>query len=324
MRVIQVSQFGGPEVLVPTEAPDPVAGAGQAVVGVSVADILFVETQIRSGWGAEYFHMKPPYVPGFGVGGQVLAVGEGVDPGWIGRRVIADTGRRGGYAEKAVVAAEALIAVPQGLGLPEAAALMHDGTTAMALAHAARIQPHQWVLVVAAAGGLGALLVQLAHQAGARVIGAARGKRKLSLVRELGADAVVDYSEPDWVEQVRKATGGHGADVVFDGAGGQLGRAAFEVAARGAWFSAHGAPSGGFARIDPKEAEQRGVTLRGIQDVQMKGAEKQRWVEKALSEAAAGRLRPIIGQSFPLERAADAHAALEARQVLGKALLVIE
>src|SRR5882724_7314317 len=237
MRVVQVRRFGGPEVLVPGEAPDPVAGAGQVVVDVTAADVLFVETQIRRGWGGEYFAVEPPYVPGDGVAGQVISVGEGMDPGWIGRRVVSRTGERGGYAEQALVAADGLIPVPDGLGLPEAAALLHDGNTALILAEKAEIQPGEWVLVLPAAGGLGILLVQLAHAAGARVIGAARGKRKLDLARELGADVVVDYSEPGWVEGVRQASGGRGADLVFDGVGGEIGGAAFEVTAPGGRFS---------------------------------------------------------------------------------------
>jgi len=323
MRMVQVTRFGGPEVLVTSEAPDPVAGPGQVVVDVSVAPVLFVETQIRRGWGGEWFKVKPPYVPGFGVAGQVISVGEGVDPGWVGRHVVTNTHEGGGYAEQAVAPAEGLIPVPDGLGLREAAALLHDGTTALGLAEGARIRPKEWVLVVAAAGGLGILLMQLAHVAGARVIGAARGKRKLDLARELGADAVVDYSEPGWPERVRDAARGTGPDVVFDGVGGQIGRAAFEVTARGGRFSAHGAPSGAFAPIDPQEAERRGVTVRGIEQVQFAPADAKRLAERALSEAAAGRIRPVIGQTFPLERAADAHAAIEARGVIGKTLLLI-
>ncbi|MBA2446424.1 MAG: zinc-binding dehydrogenase [Chloroflexi bacterium] len=323
MRVVQATRFGGPEVLVTSEAPDPVAGPGQVVVDVSVAPVLFVDTQIRRGWGGEWFTVKPPYVPGVGVAGQVLSVGEGVDPGWAGRQVVTDTGERGGYAERAVAPAEGLIQVPDGLGLPEAAALLHDGRTALGLAEGARIRPGEWVLITAAGGGLGSLLVQLAHAAGARVIGAARGQRKLDLARELGAEAAVDYSEPDWPEQVREATGGPGPDVVFDGVGGQIGLAAFEITARGGRVSAHGAPSGGFAEIDPREAERRGVTVRGIQHVQFSPADGKRLIERVLSEAAAGRIRPVIGQTFPLERAADAHAAIDARGVIGKTLLLI-
>ena len=152
------------------------------------------------------------------------------------------------------------------------------------------------------------------HAAGGRVIATARGRRKLDVVRTLGADVVVDYSEPDWPERVRETTGGTGPDVVFDGAGGELGRAAFEITAPGGRFSAHGGPSGGFTEIDPYEAERRRVTVRGIQQVQYSPAELHRMTERALSEAAAGRIKPVIGRTFPLEQAADAHAAIEARE----------
>src|SRR6266542_514117 len=288
MRVVEVTRFGGPEVLVPTEAADPVAAPGQVVVDVSAADVLFVETRIRRGGGGRYFDVTPPYVPGGGVAGRVRSVGEGVDPGWVGRPVVTSTAERGGYAEQVAVPSEGLMPV------------------------------------TAAGGGLGILLVQLARVAGARAIGAARGKRKLDLILELGADAAVDYSQPDWTERVREATGGAGPDVVFDGAGGQIGLAAFEATARGGRFSAHGAASGGFAAIDPQEAERRGVTVRGIEQVRGAAPEiARRRLERALAEAAAGRIRPVIGQTFPLERAADAHAAIESRDVLGKTLLVI-
>jgi NADPH:quinone reductase len=321
MRAVQAARFGGPEVMETIEVPDLVAGAGQVVVGVSVADVLFVDTQIRRGLHRAYFTVEPPYVPGAGVAGDVIGIGAGVDPGWLGRRVVTAP-ERGGYAEQAVAAADALIPVPQELGLREAAALLHDGRTALGLVEGARIRPEEWVLVVAAGGGLGILLVQLARKAGARVIGAARGQRKLDLAREFGAEAVVDYTEPGWTELVREVSGGPGPDVVFDGAGGEIGRAAFAITARGGRFSAHGAPSGGFAEVDPQEAERRAVTMRGIQYVQYAPAEGRRLTERALSEAAAGRIRPLIGQTFPLQRAAEAHAAIEARAVIGKTLLL--
>ena len=321
MRAVEVAKFGGPEVLVARDAPDPVAGPGQAVVRVTAAHVLFVETQIRSGWGREYFTVEPPYVPG--VAGQVTSVGDSVEPGWVGRSVVTRTGERGAYAEQAVAQAEGLMPVPEGLGLREAAALLHDGPTALGLFENARVEPEEWVLVLGAGGGLGILLVQLARAADARVVGAARGTRKLDLARELGADAAIDYSEPGWAERVREATGGTGPNVVFDGVGGEVGKAAFGETARGGRFSAHGAPSGAFAEIDPQEVQRLGVSVRGIEQVQFAPAELKRLAERALSEAAAGRLRPVIGQTFPLERAADAHAAMEARGVIGTTLLVI-
>ncbi|MGS2644169.1 zinc-binding dehydrogenase [Streptosporangium sp. G12] len=322
MRIVQVTAFGGPEVLVVARSPEPVAGAGQVVVGVSVVDVLSLETQLRTGWGAEFFGQSPPYVPGGGVGGRVVSAGEGVDSGWVGRDVIAMTGD-GGYAERAVVPVEALVPVPDGLGVREATALLQIGPAALSLAGAAEVKPGERVLVTAAAGGLGTLLVQLAHAAGAHVIATARGGRKLGLARELGAGTVVDHSEPGWPERVREAAGGAGVDVVFDGAGGRIGQDAFGIVANGGRFFTYGVPGGSFARIDPEEAGRRGVSVRGMEQVQFVPEEGRRLAGLALAEAAAGRIRPVIGQTFPLDRAAEAHAAIEARDTVGKTLLLV-
>ncbi|MEU4827184.1 zinc-binding dehydrogenase [Actinomadura sp. NPDC023710] len=323
MRVVQALRFGGPEVLVPGEAPDPAAGAGKVVVDVAVAGMTFVETQIRR--GVDKWHARPslPYVPGGLVAGHVSSVGARVDPAWLGRRVIAGTGETGGFAERAVAEVEELFPVPDGLGLPEAIALHSDGSTAQGLTETAGIGPGEWVLVEAAAGGVGSLLVQLARAAGARVLGAARGAHKLDLIRELGADAAVDYSEPAWTKRVLEATDGAGPDVVFDGVGGRIGRAAFEVTARGGRFSVHGASSGEVTLIDSADARSRGVDVIGIEQLFDFRPNVVRWAEQMMSQAATGLVRPIIGQTFPLERAADAHAAIEDRTAVGKTLLLI-
>lgn len=321
MRAVQVVRFGGPETLVSGQLPEPVAGAGQVVVEVAVADVLFLDTQLRGGW-AEYFGVRPPYVPGSGVGGRVVAVGEGVDPGWTGRDVVT-TVVGGAYAERAVAVAEGLVPVPDGLDMREAVALLQTGPAALRLADEARIAPGEGVLVTAAAGGLGSLLVQLAHAAGARVVAAARGERKLALARELGADVTVDYAEPGWTDQVRRATGSGGPDVVFDGVGGEIGLASFGVTARGGRFFGYGAPSGGLTKVDREEARRREVDAYGIEQVQFSPEEIAKLAGRALAEAAAGRIRPVVGRTFPLERAADAHVALESREVLGKVLLLV-
>lgn len=323
MRVVQAARFGGPEVLVVVQVPDPAAGPGQVVIDVAVAGMTFVETQIRR--GVDRWHERPrlPYVPGGLVAGHVGAVGVDVDPAWLGRRVVAGTGETGGFAERAVAKVAELFPVPDGLGLPEATALYSDGSTALGLVERVRIDPGDWVLVEAAAGGVGTLLVQLARAMGARVVGAARGRRKLDVVRELGADAVVDYSEPGWTERVREATGGVGPDVVFDGVGGRIGRAAFETTARSGRFSVHGASSGEVTHIDASEAVERGVTVIGIEQLFAFGPHVVRWAEQMMSKAAAGLVRPIIGQTFPLERAAEAHAVVETRTAVAKTLLLL-
>jgi NADPH2:quinone reductase len=324
MQVIRVARFGGPDVLTPVEVPDSAAGPGQVVIDVAAADVLFLDTVIRSGLAAAFFPVRAPYVPGNGVAGTVVSAGPDTDASWVGRRVVAHTGGHGGsggYARRAVVAVDELIPVPDSLALPEAAALLHDGATALGLVESFPIRPREWVLVVGASGGLGALLVQLARAAGARAVAAARGQAKLDLARDLGAEVVIDDSEPDWPRRVVEATDGHGADLVFDNVGGSIGRAAFTATAAGGRFSAHGAPAGGFADLDPDEVARLAVTVRGIEQVQFTPADRARLAAKALSAAAEGLISPVIGQTFPLERAADAHRAIEARTVTGKTLL---
>ncbi|MDG4858898.1 zinc-binding dehydrogenase [Streptomyces sp. T-3] len=323
MRVAQVTKFGGPEVIRTVEAPDPAAGPGEVVIDVAYVDTIFVETQVRSGWGEEYFPVEPPYVPGNGISGTVREVGEGVDEAWIGRRVVSSSGFTGGSAERVARAVDTLTPVPDGLELRDAAALMTDATTALGLLDVTGVKPGEKVLLLGSSGGMGTLLVQLLHAHGAQVVAVARGERKLALVRELGADHAVDASHADWPERAREALGEGGADVVLDGVGGRLGTAAFPLAAEGGRFSAHGAPTGGFAPLDAAEAERRGITLLGIGDLQFSPEEQRELRVRAYAEAAAGRLRPVVGEVFPLDRTADAHAAIEARTLLGKVLLEV-
>jgi NADPH2:quinone reductase len=326
MRVIEVTRFGGPEVLTPAAAQIPATGPGQVVIDVTVADVLFLDTLIRSGQAAGFFPVRPPYVPGNGVAGRVSSAGDGTDPALLGRRVIARTGEAGGsggYAERAVVAADRVVPVPDGVDLPDAAALLHDGATALGLAERTGIGRGELVLILGAAGGLGVLLVQLAHAAGARVIAAARGKAKLDLLSSMGADATVDYGQAGWIERAVRAGGGAGPQVVFDGVGGQLGAEAFEITAPGGRFSAHGSPSGAFALIDPHEARRRQITVRGIEQVQFRNGEHAQLASNALAKLTAGQIKPYIGQTFPLAKAADAHAAMEARATIGKTLLTV-
>ncbi|MFB7180274.1 zinc-binding dehydrogenase [Streptomyces sp. NPDC056257] len=324
MRATQAIGFGGPEVLVPTEVPEPVAGPGQVLVAVAAVDTIFVETQVRGGWGREHFQVTAPYLPGGGIAGTVRATGEGVDPTWRGRRVVASLGiAGGGYAELALAPAEGLAAVPDEVSFTDAAALVHDGVTAARLLDTTALRPGEQVLILGASGGMGTVLVQLAKAAGARVVGVARGDRKTALVRELGADAVVDATRPGWVERAREALGGTGADVVLDGVGGEVGLAAFPLVRAGGRFSAHGAPTGRFAPVAPADAAARGVRLLGIADVQLTAPEHAALAARALRAAAEGTLRPVIGATFPLERAAAAHAAIESRELVGKTVITV-
>jgi NADPH2:quinone reductase len=300
MWEIEVERFGDPSVLTPVRRPDPVAGPGQVVVQVEAAEVLFLDTVIRRGGAVDFFPVRPPYVPGTGVAGHVLGTGE---------RVLVETDG-GGYASHVVT--DAFIPVPDGVDLRDAAALLHDGRTAYGLLETTPVRPGDRVLVTAAGGGLGLLLVQLARAAGGRVVAAAGGEAKLAAAARAGAEATVDYTVPGWADDLT-------VDVVFDGAGGAIGRAAFGAVAAGGRFSAHGAP-GGFTVPDPAEVEAHGITVRGIEQVQFTPPDIRRLVTLAL--ANADRVRPVVGATFPLEKAADAHAAVEGRTVIGKALLL--
>jgi NADPH2:quinone reductase len=173
------------------------------------------------------------------------------------------------------------------------------------------------VLVEAAAGGVGSLLVQLARNAGATVVAAAGEPRKLELAAELGAEMAVDYTEDGWAKLVREQLGG--VDVVFDGVGGAVARSAFGLVRAGGRFCGFGLASGTWAQLP--EADGGDVTV--LRGTGMTPDESLELTRAALAEATAGRLRPVIGQTFPLERAADAHAAIEARATIGKTLLIV-
>lgn len=321
MQAILLSEFGPPEVLVPSEVPEPAVGPGQVLIDVELANITFVETQVRSG-KAPNPAMLPelPTIPGNGVGGVVAAVGDEVGAGLVGARVVASTDWSGAYAEKVTVPAEGLIDVPDRVSMADAVALLADGRTATLLARAAGLTAGESVLVEAAAGGVGSLLVQLACNAGAQVVAVAGEDRKLKLARELGAELTVNYRQPDWADQVRTELGS-GVDVAFDGVGGTIGRASFELVQPGGRFVPFGMASGQFSAIPEKEASDRGVTV--VQTARPTPAEMLELTRAALAEAEAGRLRPVIGQRFPLAEAARAHAAIEARETVGKTLLVV-
>lgn len=287
MRAIWLREFGPPSVLVAGEADEP---AGEVVIDVRYANITFVETQVRAGRGP--FAVQLPMIPGNGVGGVVG-----------GRRVIASLGGSGGYAERVAVAASALIDVPDGMALDDAVALLADGRTATMLSDAAAVAAGERVLVLAAAGGVGTLLVQLARRAGATVVGAVGSEAKRGVVEDLGAEAVL-YAD---------AAGPF--DVVFDGVGGEVARSAFRLLSRGRMLS-YGLASGTWAGIDAEAAAARGVAL--VQPNRDPAALRG-YTERAL----AGGLTPVISRRFPLERAADAHAAIEARATTGKTLLEV-
>jgi NADPH2:quinone reductase len=325
MYQVQMAEYGPPSVLHLVEVPDAEPGPGQVAIRTAAAGITFVETQVRAGRSP-----RPgpgpalPAVLGSGVEGTIVSAGPDVDPALVGMRVVTATGGLGGYADRVVVDAADPVPVPEGLARGTAVALLADGRTALALIRAAAVTMGDRVLATAAAGGVGSLLVQLARAAGARhVAAAASSTRKLDVARTLGADVLADYSSPGWAEQVRAVTGA--LDVVFDGVGGDIGNDALGLLGRGGRFLAYGAASGTFtgaSGIERREISSRGIEFIPGNTVVRTAEDNRALVEQGLALAAAGRLSPTIGQVFPLSKAADAHAAIEARATIGKTILV--
>ncbi|WP_219415219.1 zinc-binding dehydrogenase [Pseudonocardia nigra] len=206
-------------------------GAGEVLIEVAAAGVHLLDTVIRSGTSGGPFPLPAlPMTPGREVAGVVAAVGADVDGSWVGRSVVAHLGMAGGgYAALAVAPVAALHAIPDGLGPEAAVAMIGTGRTAVGILDAAAVEEGDVVLVPAAAGGLGSLFVQAAHNAGAVAVGLAGGREKVERVRALGADVAVDYREPGWPERVLTALDGRRPTVLLDGVGGEVGRAGLEM-----------------------------------------------------------------------------------------------
>jgi NADPH:quinone reductase len=320
MRVVRVREFGAPEVLRVEEAAVPEPAAGQVVVEVELAGVSYGETIVRSG----SYPMPLPYHPGAEIGGRIAAVGPGVDPGMVGRRVLATTiGGNGGYAEAALAEVGNVFDLPPGLSLAHALAVFQAGTLAAGLLAAMRVAAGETVLITAAAGRIGSALVQLAKAAGATVVGAAGGPDKRAAVADLGADHAIDYRAAGWVDRVKEATNGRGADVVLDAVGGDVGDQALSAVADGGRLGIYGYASGRWLTIDQHQVAIRGLSVMGpLGIVFAKPADEVRAdTEHVLAAAAAGTLVPRIHATYPLEQAARAHADLASRTTIGVLLL---
>ncbi|APX31766.1 alcohol dehydrogenase [Brachybacterium sp. P6-10-X1] len=318
MRAVVADHPGAPQVLHPVTLLDPDPDAGQVRVNVEVAAITFVDTLIRAGSPVAP-PVTFPVILGNGVGGTVDQVGPDVDPTCIGTRVVTTTGGSCGYASLAIASTHDLHRVPDRLSLREATALLADGRTAVGLHQAASIESDETVVVTAAAGGVGSILVQLAKSSGARVIALAGSRTKLDHARALGADVTVNYRDADWPTRIQESAG-DGVRVAFDGVGADTTNALFPLVRRGGRYLSHGAAGGSWGTIDENAAAARGVTLIGLSAIGATGMFD--LTERALDLAAHGVIRPTVGQTFPLDQAADAHAAIEHRHTIGKTLLL--
>ncbi|MFB7836555.1 zinc-binding dehydrogenase [Streptomyces sp. NPDC056056] len=331
MHAIRLHAFGPAENLTYEETPDPVPGPGQVRVKVAAAGVHLLDTALRLGMTGPFpAPAELPTIPGREVAGTVDALGEGTDPAWLGRRVVAHLGMNpGGYAELAVTDATRLHALPDHLGEAEAVAMIGTGRTTLGILQFTELGPDSVAIVPAAAGGIGTLLVQYAKNAGATVIGLAGGPAKVALVEENGADLAVDYKRPDWPEKVRAYLDGRTATVVFDSVGGDTGRAAVDLLGKGGQhvvfgWSGAGLHDGEALTFTPEELAARGITSESVLGPVMlrkAGGDVRNLELAALTAATAGTLRPAVHR-FPLADAAGAHRALETRGTTGKVVLI--
>lgn len=318
---IRVPHTGGPEVLEVSDVPARQPGEGELLVEVAAAGVNFIDTYQRSG----LYPMDVPFVPGREGAGTVLASGDATDGFAAGDRVAwHDT--VGSYAQRAIVPADAVVRVPDSVTEEIAAATMLQGMTAHYLAASTYpVAAGDTVLVHAAAGGVGLLLIQLAKARGARVFGTVSTEAKAQLAREAGADEVIDYTSTDFVEAVRGYTGGSGVDVVYDG----VGRSTFDgslasLRPRGT-LALFGGASGPVPPLDPQRLNTAGSVFLTRPTLAHYAATRSEidWRARELFDAiGAGELTVRIGGRYPLSEARQAHGDLEARRTTGKLLLL--
>lgn len=325
MHAIRLHAFGPPENLRYEQVDDPRPGPGQARIAVAAAGVHLIDTVLRAGRPMGPLALPDlPTIPGREVAGVVDEVGPEVDEQWLGRRVVAHLGpASGGYAELAVREAAALHVLPDGLADDAAVAMIGTGRTALAVLEVAQPTSDDVVLVTAAAGGLGSLLVQGARNAGATVVGVAGGPDKVRRVEQLGATVAVDYAAADWSDTVRAGLDGREVTLTLDGVGGAIGRAALELLGAGGRLILFGSSSGEPTALSAGDLFARGLTVSaavGARIAQRPGGLRD-LEEQALAAGADGRLVALV-QRFELERAAAAHAAIQARATVGKTVLV--
>lgn len=325
MRAIVQQEFGGPEVLVIGEADLPEPAEGQVRVRVAAAGVHAVDTNIRQADGPPTMPRPTlPMTPGREVAGTVDAVGPDVDARWLGVRVVAHVGfLNGGYAEFTMAPAAALHTVPDQVSFSQAVAAIGTGRTAQLVLDEARMQETDVVIVPGASGGLGSQLVQLSLSIGATVVALYGGEAKRAVVEGLASDAerffALDATDEPWPSQMTALLGEREPSLLIDGVGGATGRAAFESLGRGGRVVIIGWSSGEAVRIETDDILGRSLTVgvplgRAVTDLRALET-------RALAAVADGRVDPPVDE-YPLEGAADAHAAIEQRRQRGKVVLV--
>ena len=321
MKAVQINEFGSADAMQYQDVADPAPGSGEAVVEIQAAGVNFTDVYSRAG-----INPGPPLPRTIGVegAGVVKSVGEGVTEVAVGDQVVYCS-VNGSYAEQALVPSWRLIKRPSGVDAKAGAAAMLQGMTAHYLCHSTYpVQKGDAVIVHAGAGGMGLVLTQMIKNLGGYVFTTVSTDEKAELSRQAGADHVINYAEQDFAEEVKKATGGDGVRVVYDGVGKTTFHQSVSCLGRRGVVALYGAASGNPDPIDPRlfAAGSLYLTRPGLGDYTVDRAELESRAGDVLGWVASGQLKLRIGHEFALSDAPEAHRQLESRATTGKVLLI--
>jgi len=328
MKAVRVHKTGAADVLCYEEVDDPRPKAGEALIKIAAAGVNYLDVYYRSGfhWGGHH-ERSLPYIPGAEAAGTVVEVGAGVTDVEVGDRVAYGISNGyGSYAELYAIPSWHLYKLPSSVNFETAAATMLQGMTAHYLTHSTMVLKRgDSVLVHAAAGGTGALLVQIAKMRGARVFGTVSTVEKARRVLEAGADAAINYVEQDFADEIKKLTGGAGVNVVFDSVGQATFEKSLDALAPLGSLVIFGQSSGPVPPFDTAVLNARGslsLMRPSLTHHVVNHADVVRRAGDLFDWIMDGKLKVMIGNSFPLSAAAEAHRALESRKSIGKILLI--
>ncbi len=321
MKAIQVKQPGGPEAMELVDVPVPQPKPNEAVVKIQASGVNFIDVYNREG----RYKVPLPFVLGQEAAGVVSAVGSDVRDFAVGDRV-AYTMALGSYAEYAAVPVDRLVKVPAGVGEREAAATMLQGMTAHYLCHDTYpLKKGETTLIHAAAGGVGLLLVQMAHNIGARIIATVSTEKKAKLAREAGADEIILYTQSDFEAETKRLTGGKGVDVVYDSVGKTTFEKGLNVLRPRGMMALYGGSSGAVPAFDPIVLTQKGslfLTRPSLGAYIMTRQELEQRAGAVFGMIREGKLTLRIEHVYPLAEVQQAHRDLEGRKTTGKLILL--
>jgi NADPH:quinone reductase len=321
MKAIQVKQAGGPEALEYVDLPTPQPKTGQAVVKLAASGVNFIDVYFREG----RYKTPMPFVVGQEGAGTVVSVGTDVQSVKVSDRV-AWTGLQGAYAEYAVVPADRLVAIPDGVSDQQAAAAMLQGMTAHYLSHDTHpLQRGETALVHAAAGGVGLLLVQMAHNLGARVVATVSTEEKAKLAKDAGADDVILYTQADFETETKRLMNGKGLDVVYDSVGKTTFEKGLNLLRPRGMMVLFGGSSGAVPPFDLIALSQKGslyLTRPTLVNYIVSREELVARSSAVFGMIASGKLKLRIEHTYSLSDAQQAHRDLQARKTTGKLLLI--